>query len=191
MKLDQHDLRLARLALPPGPTRPELSCLYLHKGRLVAADGYIMAYRAADCEEAEKDLSALLPRQVLDRVKVSQGHTLALEVVAERATITPMTKEGKLVEYEPSISFGLEHSAYPNYEGTLAVLPTKKQAEVAFNVGLLKRLLSVLPDTAVLKLGIQGPGDCVEFAVELPNRPIRGGLMPMMTQWSGQEWEKP
>ena len=181
IKLDKYDVKLANGC--PKDGRLILTNICLRNGVLATTDGFILLKREAD-REGEGDV--LLPAQIFKTIKTSEDNQAELES-GELINISYKNKMGRPKEYEPTLTFKSATGEYPKYE---ALFPedTTKTAQIAVNVGKLKRVLSCMPDEGMLRIGITKPDQPVEFECGNMNRPIRGMLMPMYVDWESFQW---
>ena len=200
MKLDRYDIALtnATVGTKKAITRPTLANVYLHKGNLIAADGYILAIRQADLAPNEKDTTAFLPTVALKAIHTSKQQQAELTIDTERAKVTFKNAEGKALEHDPVISFQpYKPSAgtFPSYESLYS--DARKSAHVCVSVSVLKKVLACLPNDGTLRLGIlntEGKDvslQPIEFECSNMDRPIRGLIMPMYLDWQDFHWWRP
>ncbi len=189
MKIDRYDIALINGACKSDEAaRPTLRCLHLTKGRIEAADGFMLAVRDLDLGKDEAKPETLLPIKMLKQIKTSEKQQAIMAVIDGKATITYRDDKGKPVDFEPSLSFKTfgDGKNFPNTDQLW--VNTEKKAYIAVNVDLLKKLVACLPNSGILRLGITDPKEPLEFDCSNMDRPIRGMIMPMYVEWSGHEW---
>ena len=188
MRLDKYDIGLVKGTTGGDSSRPVLQCISLKEGKLAVADGFMAVVREADCDDGEKTLEVLLPNKMIEQVKADKNQHPILTVDGDRVTVTYETIGGLPLEHNPNLSFGLQTGDFPNYALLLKDCPTDKKARIAISVKMLKRLVAMLPDDGIVKLGIIGETTALEFDCGNMDRPIRGLIMPMFVRWDEFEW---
>jgi hypothetical protein len=191
MKLDKYDLKLVNGCAKEG--RPMLQNVCVRKGQLAVADGFILVLREADMKPEEKEQEELLlPASMLKQVKFQPSKKPELSLADGKVKVTYSNQKGNPLEFEPEVSFKpyTESKPFPNYTELLNESPIKKTAEIAVSVGLLKRILSMMPDDGILRLGINTVSTPLEFQCEGMDRPIRGLIMPMFIDWKAYKWQR-
>jgi len=191
MKLDKYDVAMVNAACKQDETaRPMLQCLHFTKGRVEAADGFMLATRDLDLQDGEEKPEALLNTKMIKQIKPARRQEAILQITDKRATVSYQDEEGKPAEFEPSISFATFDATFPNTD-PLWTSPEKK-AQIAISVLLLKKLIACLPDGggSILRIGITEPTAPLEFECSSMDRPIRGMLMPMYVDWDGFKWHR-
>ena len=188
MKLDKYDIALANVSSANADYRPVLNTLRLHNGNLEAADGYMLIRRQADLETGDDSKSVLFPAKMIKAIRSSPKRIAKLNVDSTKATVTYADDKDKTAPFNPTVTFDLAQGDYPD---TDRLFPgTEKKAQVAINIGLLKRLLSCMPDKELLRIGVVGPQSPVEIEVTGMDRPIRGVIMPAFLDWSNFVWHR-
>ena len=156
-------------------------------GILVAVDGFMLVTRKADMEEGEVLTNALLPAKMLQQVKPTPKRLAKLSQDGKKSTVSYVDVMDRPVDDDPEFRFTTQDATpFPKYPG-LFPGPDKK-ARVAISVSLLRRLLSTMPDDGILRVGVMGERDPIEFSVENMDRPISGAIMPMYVDWSQTHW---
>jgi len=187
MKLDKWDIAIVNAANKNDVSRPVLQTVCLKNGKLAAADGFMLVVRDAAMEPGESKDQQLLPAQCWRNIKTDGKKIAQLSAKDGEATISYKNDKGKPIEYDPQYSFKLmENATFPNYP-QLFPESTEKKAQIAVNVGKLKKLLSCMPDTGILRIGITEPSAPMEVEC-VADRPIRGLLMPMYVEWDKFRW---
>jgi len=168
-----------------------LQCLHLTKGRVEVADGFILAVRELDLQEGEESPEALIPSKMIKNVKAGKKQQALLAVEDSQAVVTYQDEEGEPIDFEPSYSFRTygDGKSYPDIKEPCKPYETKKKVQIAINVGLLKKMLSCLPNDGMLRLGITKPDEPLSWYCSNMDRPIWGMLMPMSTDWQDFKWE--
>lgn len=191
IKLDKYDIAMAN-AVGKEDGCSTLCNICLKDGKLVAADGYMLIVRDAEIIEGERDSEILLPGSIIKTIRTTPKRQA--ELVCEDANLSVSYKnEVDLpIDYDPTLTFkhcNTDTSKYPDY---LPLFPkdTAKKAHIALGVGLLKRLISCLPEDGFLRMGITDDTSPLEFECVNPGRPIRGMIMPMGIDWEGFEWHR-
>jgi len=191
MKLDEYDLALVNAACEEDETaRPMLQCLHFTKGRVEAADGFMLAVRDLDLKDGEEKPEALLSTRMLKQVKLGRWQEAVLSITDGKALVNYLKDDGTgaPAEFEPSVSFAVfrDGKSFPNIDKLWASV--EKKAYIAVNVGLLKKLIACLPADGIMKIGLTEPTDPLEFECSNMDRPIRGMLMPMDVNWDDHKW---
>jgi len=191
MKLDRYDIALTK-GVAPEDSRPMLGNIHLKDGRLSVADGFLIITREADITEEEKGIETLIPAKIFREVKVSPHQITHLAITPDTLTVTHQKAE-KPIPFNPTLSFQPYDAGtgkYPSLNLYITSQHTEKQAQIAVNVGLLKRILSCMPNDGILRLGITGEAVPLEFECGRMDRPIRGLLMPMFVDWESFKWHR-
>lgn len=189
MRLDRYDLALVNAACNEDETaRPMLQCLHFTKGRVEASDGFMLAVRDLDLQEGEEPPEALLNSRMIKQIKPARRQEAILQVTGKRATVSYQDEKGDPAEFEPSITFGTftNIATFPNTDQLWVT--AEKKAQIAVSVGLLKRLLAIMPNDGILRIGITEPSAPLEFECSNMDRPIKGLLMPMFVDWKEHKW---
>ena len=193
MKLDRYDLLMAN-GCAKEETRPILNCVSIKEGELCAADGFVMIIREANTDNPEeKDLLALLPKEMLKSIaKHCKG---ANEV---RSTFTNKSAHCQVftrlgIPKEPIMEFGLMQGTFPAYK-EIANMSQEKKAVTALSVSNLKKVLSAMPNSGIVRIGVGEPTQPVELECSDPEsdnpRPIRAIIMPMFVTWRDFQWKR-
>uniref|UniRef100_A0A6M3J334 DNA polymerase n=1 Tax=viral metagenome TaxID=1070528 RepID=A0A6M3J334_9ZZZZ len=191
MKLDRYDIAMVNAACKQDETaRPMLQCLHFTKGRVEAADGFMLATRDLDLQDGEEKPEALLNTKMIKQIKPARRQETILQITDKRATVSYQDEEGKPVEFEPSISFATFDATFPDTDQLWTSL--EKKAQIAISVSLLKKLIACLPDGvgSILRIGITEPTAPLEFECSNMDRPIRGMIMPMHVDWKEHKWKR-
>ena len=190
MKLDKYDIALVN-GTSKEVARPMLQNVHLNKGRLEAADGFILAFREADVSPEEKEITTLLPAGILRTIKSTPKKQAILTVGTEELQIQYQNDAGEPIDYNPTLSFqpGDTTKTYPELK-QLFPKDTTKKAHIALSVSLLKKLLTCLPDEGYLRIGITEIDKPLEFECSNMDRPIRGMVMPMFVDWEDFKWHR-
>lgn len=194
MKLDKYDIALTN-ACAKEDSRPVLENVCYRNGELAAVDGFMMVVRQADTDPNENPPHTLLPVSILKTIKVNAKRIAELSING-KCEVVFKNENGEPVDFEPSISFKpFDRAEFPKYE-SLFPKEQEKTAVTAMSVGLLKRLVKCLPDDGILRFGIiNTPGERksdqpIEFECTNMDRPIRGMIMPMYTDWTNFKWHR-
>lgn len=193
MKLTKNDLKLTNAVADEKERRPVLSNVLLRKGRLIAADGFMLVGRQADLNREErlaKEESVLLPARILRLIKPQRKETIELEL-GEDNTVKVTIKEGGRVK-DPTLSFSLPQDigSFPIFDNAIPV--SDKLAHTAIDLKKLRKFLASLPDEGILRLGIGEPSDIIEGYVWGigDGQPTRAFIMPMYVPWEDHKWAK-
>ncbi len=191
MKLDKYDLAMVN-ATSKENSRPVLQTLHLTKGRIEVASGALLALRDLELSENEAPPEALLPVKAVKQIKTTQAQRTLLIVEEDIAKIIYQTRQGGTIEFEPTFSFKtFKQGTFPDIASLIQKVPTVKRVQTAISVNLLKKLVSILPDDGILRIGITEPEKEIEFSCEIMDRPIRGLIMPMYVAWGKFSWWRP
>ena len=189
MKLSKSDLRLVN-GVAQEKSRPSLGHVLLRRGRLVAADGFILVMKQVS-EEGEtlgQEQDVLLPTAMLNLLKPGK-HETAEVVLGEDNTLRAVVRELGGRKKDPEFVFNRvdRDVHFPKYEAN--VPRNEKVGCVALDIKLLKKLLSSLPGEGILRIGVAQPNEAVEFCInDEQERPIRAFQMPMFVPWEGSQW---
>ena len=191
MKLDRFDLALVNAACKDDETaRPMLQCLHFTKGRVEAADGFMLAVRDLDLQDGEEKPEALINTRMVKQIKPARRQDAILSIVDGKAKVDYLKDDGtgEPAEFEPSISFATygDGKSFPDTGQLWAT--AEKKAQIAVSVKLLKQLIACLPVDGILRIGITEPTSPLEFECPNMDRPIRGMIMPMYVEWAGHKW---
>jgi len=189
MRLDRYDLALVNAACNEHDTaRLVLQCLHFTKGRVEAADGFMLVVRDLDLQEGEEKPEALLNARMVKQIKPARRQEAILQITDKRATVNYHDEEGKPAEFEPSISFAVygDGKSFPSTDVLWTTM--EKKAQIAIDVGLLKKLIAILPADGILRIGIIDEKSPLEFECSNMDRPIRGMIMPMYVDWKEHKW---
>jgi len=187
MKLDKYDLALVNAACGDEDTaRPMLQCLHFTKGKVEAADGFMLAERDLDLQEGEKKPEALLNFRMVKKIKPERRQEAILAITDGKANVNYQQPDGEPVEFTPSISFGTLNGTFPNTDALWVT--GEKKAQIAVSVGLLKKLIATLPLDGILRIGITNEKSPLEFECSNMDRPIKGMIMPMFVDWKEHKW---
>jgi hypothetical protein len=79
-----------------------------------------------------------------------------------------------------------------NYPAVDQVYPksTDKKAQVALSIPLLRKLLTCLPDTGTVVIGLNEPHEAVEFCTRWDDSPTHGLIMPMFMELGSFTWPR-
>ena len=187
MKIDRYDLALVN-ATCGETTRPMLQCLHFTKGRVEAADGFMLVVRDLDLQEDEDKPEALINFKMIKKIKPERRQEIFLAITDSKATVNYRKETGEPAEYEPSISFATykDGKLFPDTDQLWTT--AEKKTQIAVGVGLLKKLLAIMPNEGILRIGITEPTAPIEFVCSNMGRPIRGMLMPMFVDWGEHSW---
>lgn len=190
MKLDKHDIAMAKVVTKLD--RPVLGNVLYDKGRFVVVDGYMIIIRHADREVSDGDHRALIPAKILKSVKADNLNRPTLQIADDgHICIAYNDRLYRPQKHSPQLVFeAFGDGEYPKYTELIPKDNGKKKAQVCLNVGLLKRLLSVMPDDGHLRLGIDEPSHPVEFQIENTDRPFHGVIMPVFVDWDSHQWTR-
>ena len=192
MKLDKYDVALIN-ATAKEPASKLLQCLHLSKGRIEAADGFMMARRELELEEGEVQPETLISAAMFKNIRPSKKQEALLATDNNSVTLTYRNAEdGQPVEFEPTLSFKAYGygETFPNLDAQYDNSPTEKKAHIAVSVSLLKKLLACLPNEGILRIGINEVAEPMEYECSNMDRPIRGLIMPMFVDWSDFKWHR-
>jgi hypothetical protein len=194
VKLSKSDLKVANAAATE-ENRPSLYHVLLRDGKLVAADGFILVVKKANLDPKERLAKAgevLLPTKMMDALKPS-GRETAEVILAGDGKLNAYVVGLNRLAKEPIFVFTQPRTEanFPAYE-TKAIPRNEKEAKVALNIVLLRKLLSALPQKGTLRIGVGKPTDPVEFAIMGEDEEIvRAFQMPMFIDWDEFEgWLK-
>jgi len=186
MKLDKFDLALVNACGDGEIARPMLQCLHFTKGRVEAAAGSMLAVRDLDLQEGEGKPEALINYRMIKSIKPARRQEVILALTDGKATVSYQDENGKPVEFEPSISFGTYYANYVNTDPLWT--SAEKKAQIAVSVGLMRKVIAMLPADGILRIGITEPTAPLEFVCSNMDRPIRGMIMPMYVDWAEHKW---
>ncbi len=191
MKLDIYDIAMVNGTCKE-ISRPLLQCLHLTKGRIEVADGFMLATRDLEFEKDEDKPETLLPAKMIKGVKAGIKQQTILKTDNKIANITYQDETGLPIDFEPSYSFKAygDGKSYPNIDALFQPIKTEKTAYIAVGVGILKKLLSCMPNGGILRIGITEPTAPLEYECSNMDRPIRGLLMPMFIDWEDFKWHR-
>ncbi len=194
MKLDKYDIALAN-ACAKDDGRPVLTNVCYRNGKLAASDGFALVVREVEKETSEDYPDTLLPAKILKTIKPTQNKVAEL-TIDSKCQVTYKKVTGENIESEPTNAFKPSTSGtFPNY-AQLFPKGQDKTAKSVLSVGLLKRVLSCLPNDGVLRIGLINTPDekassqPIEFECSNIDRPIYGMIMPMYVDWSDFKWHR-
>jgi len=194
MKLDKYDIAMVNGACKDDEAaRPMLQCLHFTKGRVEAADGFMLAVRDLDLKDGEEKPEALINTRMLKQIKPARRQEAILSISDGKAKVSYQKDDGtgEPAEFEPSMSFATfgDGKSFPDTDQLWASV--EKKAQIAVSVNLLRKLLVCLPADGILRIGVTEPAAPLEFECSHMDRPIRGMLMPMFVDWNDFHWQRP
>jgi hypothetical protein len=186
MIIDRDDVRLAN-GVAPELSRPTLTCVMVKKGRMIAADGFMLVSHTTRLEQGEKesDKEVLIPGSLIKQIVPRSVGGVARIKVNGTGEISYLSKgvSGTKLMFDPPTG------SFAKIPELLAGIPTEKKFEVALSASLLKKLCSCLPANAQIRFGFTASDKAVEFDVPNSDRKIKGILMPMFIQ-HGAPWPR-
>lgn len=192
MKLDRYDIALTN-ACAKEDSRPVLTCVCLRDGILAAADGFILVIRETDTKGKEQ---ANIPAAILKQITLKEKETAEMEVKADSIVVSNFKDAREnLKESSPTMTFKLPESGeYPKWQNLFDSTPSEKKAQTTVSIGLLRQLLSCLPESGIIRIGVGETSQAIEFECRTyehdGERPIYALLMPMWTDWHGFKWHR-
>jgi len=194
IKLDRYDIAMV-CAVTKETGKPILQNLCLRDGKLAVADGFMLVVREANILEGSQDGETLLPASIIKTIRSTPKRQAELVCEDTSLSVSYKDEKGDAVEYDPTLHFKPYTGGIGKYPASPDLFPkdTAKKAYIALNVGLLKKLVTCLPDNGILRIGIVDEFSPLEFECGNLDRSIRGMLMPMYVDWKEFEWhrEKP
>lgn len=185
VELDKYDIALTK-ACATDDNRLVLTNVAYQGGKFKASDGFLLVMREASNPNS---MDTMIPAKILKTIKTTEKKVANL-TIDNRCQVTYTDAAGKEIESEPTVSFKPAAGTFPN---TKTIMPKgqEKKATVALSVGLLKKMLSCLPNDGTLRIGLNGTTDPVEFHCGgFIDRPIYGAIMPMYIEWKGFKWQR-
>lgn len=189
IKLDKYDIAMVNATVPVKEGRPLLQNLCIRNGKLAAVDGFMIVVREANIVEGKHEGDTLLPASIVKTIRSTPKRQAELTLDDNSASVHYKDDTDQPVEFNPSLHFQpySDSKEFPKYD-VLFPQETNKTAQIAINVGLLKRLVSCLPEDGILRMGITEPTSPLEFHCSQLDRPIYGLLMPMYVDWQDFKW---
>lgn len=171
--LDKAAIKIAYAAGTPKEHREVLECVQIGNGKIVAADGFLLAQREIPTEPKEGEVMLVKAQAILAAQKILKTDSLIIETQdGKTATIyTEAKHDGHLAI---TLTTPLMDAKFPNWD---KVLPkTERKAYVALARNLLVKILkSTDEDDALFKIKVREPHE----PVEIHNGDVTIAVMPM------------
>ena len=168
IKLNKNQLAVANAAAKD-QARPVLAAVHVERGRIVAADGYIMV---AVEVFTPRGADMLVPRDTFKKAPKPTRNFPDVE----------LHPDGSISHLGSTVDNGLVTGEFPKPDTYLGLHPGKSH-RVAFDPAVLKKLLASIGDATVIRLYVKGEGEMVHFEANTEER-HHGAIMPMYVNWS-------
>ena len=183
MNITKQDTVLANCCAKGEVVKSSRKCVGLKDGYFVASNGFLLVCCPVDKEPGESVPNALLPASIWKTCAPPKDCAGEFTIQHGHGTVTHKSADEEVLE---TIEFPVEETDYPDYQKMFG--SPQKTSCIAIDIKLLKTLLSALPPEGVLKLGITGSTEAIEFMVSEDDRPISGIIMPMHVDWASHRW---
>ena len=185
VRLTKDDLKVANATDKEGNRQSNLACLHIQDGKLMAADGFVLAYRPCSTE-GHAVIRGSMAKSIKQDVIFTEMKGKQYSHFPKKH---PTTRGRKAV---PSLTVIIKASKEKPllYLGALQRVPREKKAVICLDPKLLKQALDTMPESKFLYLGLGGKGDPIELFCEGSDGVItRSIIMPMCVPWDNVTWE--
>lgn len=171
--LDKAAIKISYAAGTPEVHREVLECVQIGNGKIVAADGYILAQREIPTEPKQGETILVKAKAILEAQKILKADSLIIET-QDGKTATIYTEDKHDGHLAVTLTTPLMDAKFPNWD---EVLPkTERKAYIALSRKMLVKILkSTDEDDAVFKIKVREPHE----AVEIHNGDATIAVMPM------------
>lgn len=174
-ELRPEHIRISRAIETVNP-RPALAGLRIDGDKVVATDGYLLAYCPL---EKPSDTKYTIPAHMLKGLSNKTAKTLNAE--EQDGQVTLASADGSEVRKGEAVI-----GTFPDWQSRVPEPHNEEPQQVAFSVSFLRRLLDVLePEATGVKLYVNGRENPVRF--EAVGSSVAGVIMPFFTNTWAEE----
>lgn len=161
--LDKEAIKIAYAAATPDYKRPVLQYVLIGSGKIVAADGYMLAMRAILTEPEKGDTILVEAKALLQAHRILGGDELVIESNDDEKTATIKSNNEKHNALTIDISTNLLDAKFPGY--TQVIPKDTRKAYVALQTNLLSKIIKTVgADSGKgIKIKVREPTDTVEI----------------------------